>query len=321
MTGTVLIGANNRFLVKTEQGIVSCTFKGKKLKTDEQAYNTLAPGDIVELVPVDSETGLITKLLPRRSLFWRYNEKGKAKQAIAANIDVVICVSSTGMPPWRPRFIDRVSVLAEMNELPLLIILNKCDLPVAPEILERLTHYESLGFATMQTSIYNEDSIERLRRYIQGKTAACIGQSGVGKSSLINALEPGLDFEIGDICEKYERGRHTTVAAVCAQLADSTTAIIDTPGIRRLALRYINPLELSWYFPEMHKLYGACKLGARCTHLHENGCAVRDALASGSIHPDRYQSYTSIWYELTASKEYAKKTGKPQHYSNYEDDE
>ena len=321
MTGTVLIGANNRFLVKTEQGMLSCTFKGKKLKTNEQAYNTLAPGDTVELVPVDSETGLITKLLPRRSLFWRYNEKGKAKQAIAANIDIVICVSSTGMPPWRPRFIDRVSVLAEMNELPLLIILNKCDLPVAPEIIERLSHYETLGFPTLTTSIYNTESIDTLKHYIQGKTAAFIGQSGVGKSSLINAIEPGLDYEIGDICKKYERGRHTTVAAVCAQLADNKTAIIDTPGIRRLALRYINPLELSWYFPEMHKLYGSCKLGARCTHLHERGCAVLDAVAHGEINPDRYQSYTSIWHELAASKEYAKKKGRPQNYSDYEDDE
>lgn len=311
MTGIVIIGSNNRFLVKTDAGSLSCTFKGKVLKNKEQTYNTLAPGDRVEVEQIAVDAGLILSLHERQSLFWRFNEKGRAKQAIAANIDMAICVSSVGAPPWRPRFIDRVSVLAEMNAIPLLIILNKCDMEADEEILERMKSYEELGFLTLRTSIYKPETIVELKDKIRGQTVALIGQSGVGKSSLINALEPGLDYEIGDICEKYQRGKHTTVTAVLAPLSDKDTYIIDTPGIRRLALRYIDPLELSFYFPELHKLHGKCSLGARCSHMHEKGCAVLEQVEAGLIHHDRYVSYCAIRNELLVSREYTKKTGRP----------
>ena len=320
--GTVLSGANNSFAVLAADGsVVRCQLKGKKLKGAEGFYNPLAAGDVVEWEPASAGTGMIQSLVPRTSLFWRYNEKGKAIQAIAANMDVLVCVTSAGLPPFRPRFIDRVSLEPSSEGIPFVIVLNKTDLGVDEETAERMEDYRRIGFETMELSADTGGGIEALRERIRGKTSAFVGQSGVGKSSILNALESGLGLKVGEVCEKFERGRHTTVAAILSVLSDGVTRVIDTPGFRRLAVRGIDPVTLGACFPEIKKASSRCALGARCKHVDEPGCAVFAAVESGEIFDDRYESYLRILAELEDTRAYARKAGKPRRYEEDEYDD
>jgi len=262
--------------------------------------------------------GTISALMPRRSFFWRYNEKGKAIQVIAANMDLVVCVTSVSMPPFRPRFIDRVSLEPSSEGLPFVIALNKTDLGMDAETARRMDDYRRIGFETMEMSVSTGQGIDALRCRIQGLTSAFVGQSGVGKSSILNALEVGLGLKVGEVCEKFERGRHTTVAGVLVELVDGSTKVIDTPGFRRLAVRGIEPVTLSACFPEIRAASSGCALGSRCKHIDEPGCRVRAAVEAGTIHEDRYESYTRILMELEDTRSYARKPGR---HREYEEDE
>ncbi len=312
MTGTVVSSSNNAFVVRSEDGsLARCGLKGKKLKGAEGFYNPLAAGDVVEWEPASAGTGTILALEPRRSLFWRYNEKGKAIQAIAANMDVVVCVTSAALPPFRPRFIDRVSLEPASEGLPFIIALNKTDLGIDDDVAERMDDYRRIGFETIELCAATGLGIETLRARIEGKTSAFVGQSGVGKSSILNALEAGLGLKVGEVCEKYERGRHTTVSSILAYLKDGRTRVIDTPGFRRLAVRGIAPVSLGACFPEIRAAQAGCTLGPRCKHVDEPGCAVLAAVEAGSIHDDRYESYARILAELEDTRSYTRKVGRP----------
>lgn len=320
--GTVKSGANNSFVILTDEGThVRCGLKGKKLKGAEGFYNPLAAGDIVEWEAASAGTGTIVSLVPRKSLFWRYNEKGKAIQAIAANMDVLVCVTSAAMPPFRPRFIDRVSLEPSSEGLPFIIALNKTDLGIDEDTAERMEDYRRIGFETMEMSADSGVGIETLRERIRGKTSAFVGQSGVGKSSILNALETGLGLKVGEVCEKFERGRHTTVAGILVELLDGRTRVIDTPGFRRLAVRGIDPVTLGACFPEIRTASARCPLGPRCKHLDEPGCAVTLMVESGTIHEDRYESYVRILAELEDTRSWARKVGRPRqvHEDDFED--
>lgn len=312
MTGTVVSSSNNAFMVRSEDGsLTRCGLKGKKLRGAEGFYNPLAAGDVVEWEPASAGTGTILALEPRRSLFWRYNEKGKAIQAIAANMDVVVCVTSAGLPPFRPRFIDRVSLEPASEGLPFIIALNKTDLGIDDEVAERMDDYRRIGFETIELCAATGLGIETLRARIAGKNSAFVGQSGVGKSSILNALEAGLGLKVGEVCEKYERGRHTTVSSILAFLEDGRTRVIDTPGFRRLAVRGIAPVSLGACFPEIRAAQAGCTLGPRCKHVDEPGCAVIAAVEAGTIHDDRYESYARILAELEDTRSYTRKVGRP----------
>ncbi len=313
MKGLVVSGSNSLFQIACDDGVRRfCGIKGKRLRDLTGTWNSLAAGDRVEL-EIDERTsthGLVTALLPRRNVFGRFNEKGQSSQAIAANLDLVVCVTSPRLPPFRPRFIDRVAVLAEAAAIPFLIVLNKSDLGFDEDIEDRLAEYQEFGYDVHVASADSGEGIPELREFIDGDVSVFVGQSGVGKSSLINALEPGLLRRTASVSEKFDRGKHTTTMAELLPLADAKTWIADTPGVRRLALRGIEPSALIAYFPEMTGLESDCGFGTSCTHTHEAGCAVRSALDAGRIHPDRFDSYLRIREELQTSAEYARSEGR-----------
>jgi ribosome biogenesis GTPase len=315
MDGLVLSGSNNVFVVLCEDGETRmCAIKGKRLKDKTGEYNALAAGDEVEIAesapsrPGEPGRGMVTALKPRRNVFGRYNEKGRSRQSIAANVDMVVCVASPSFPPFRPRFVDRVAILAEAARVPLLIALNKADLGSDDETEARLALYEELGYGILRCSAVAGSGLGELYGLLRGRTSVFVGQSGVGKSSLLNAIEPGLGRRTGDVSEKYARGRHTTTMAELVRLGDGTR-IIDTPGVRRLALRGIEPGGLDAYFPELAKLSPQCEFGLSCSHRDETGCRIIRAVEEGLVHEDRYESYLRIRLELEANAEYSAKEG------------
>ena len=306
LKGRILSTTNNLSRVLCGDGsILVCAIKGKRIKSLEGNYNALAAGDRVEVSPTEGGRGLVVGLEPRRNSFGRYNEKGRADQAIAANIDRVICVSSPEMPPFRPRFVDRLAVMAESASVPFIIVLTKIDLGVAVQTEERLADYETLGYQVLRTSVKLGDGLALLADLIRAGSSVLAGQSGVGKSSLLNALFPGLDQRTQEVSEKYERGKHTTTLAE-AVLATDDVMVIDTPGIRRLALRNIEPAALAGLFPEFALFSRDCHFGGNCSHVDEADCMVRAAAEEGQIHPDRYESYLRIYEELFAAPSWKK---------------
>lgn len=298
MTGTVIFSTNNTARVLCDDGVFRlCQIKGKRIKSLSGSYNSLAVGDVVDIVPTEDNKGMVSRLAARKNTFGRYNEKGKADQAIAANIDMVFCVASPRLPPFRPRFIDRLAIMAELARVPFVIVLNKVDLGVPEEVESRLADYESLGYRVVRASALTGEGIGAIKGLLSGSVGVFAGQSGVGKSSLLNALVPGLERRTADLSEKYDRGKHTTTMAEMI-MAESGLVIIDTPGIRRLSLRGLPADDLAACFPEMSSLIEDCAFGSRCTHTDEEGCAVREAVEESTIHPDRYESYLRIREEL-----------------------
>jgi ribosome biogenesis GTPase len=310
MEGIVLFGTNNLFSILCDDGAKRlCAIKGKRIKDKTGVYNALAAGDEVDVAPDDGSRGMITALKPRRNVFGRYNEKGRAQQSIAANVDIVVCVASPSFPPFRPRFVDRVAILAEAARVPLLIALNKSDLGVDEETDSRLGRYERLGYGIIRCSAFSGENLDALLGKLRGRTSVFVGQSGVGKTSLLNAALPGLGRRTGEVSEKYARGRHTTTMAELVML-EGSTRIIDTPGVRRLALRGIDPGELDAYFPELASLSPFCEFALSCTHTDESGCRITRAVRDGTVHEDRYESYLRVRHELEENAEYSAKEGR-----------
>ena len=308
MQGLVLSGANNFFAVRTPEGnVVRCSIKGKKLKEIRGYYNPLAPGDTVDIEydTLHPDQGQITALIPRRNGFARWNQKTRSPQLLAANIDLLLCVTTPANPPFRPRFTDRTLVQAAAEGIPALIIVNKIDLGIPESIRERIRDWQRIGIQVCEVSAKTGEGLELLARLLSGKTCAVTGQSGVGKSSLLNSLDPSLALKTADISFKYDRGIHTTTQGIFLPMTftahDGTQLsfnIIDTPGIRHFALWGIKPEEIIFYFPEMEKAAIQCAFGLSCSHIHERGCRILEELSAGHIHPDRYESWRSMHDEL-----------------------
>ena len=297
-SGQVLYGINNIYTVDVDGRQLQCRIKGKVLKSESNVYNPIAVGDYVRLHPDphSQDVGWIVERSPRSSSLVRWNKKRNAIQVLAANADVLVCVSSTQSPPFRPRFIDRLLVSA--HRLHPLIVVNKSDLSMSPEAKDRIRNYKKIGYTVVQTSALSGKGVSELRRKIKNKVTVFCGQSGVGKSTLLNRMFPGLDLAIGEISSKYDRGSHTTSFASLIRAADGFS-IIDTPGIRELEIAGVEPRDLAFYFPEFVPIAEHCSYPS-CRHVDEPECAVRRAVDSGLIHPDRYESYLRIYEDVEA---------------------
>ena len=309
LEGTVISGTNNFFYIEDESGaLFRCAIKGKVLKSEERLYNPLAPGDLVRFKPSphSASEGEILGLIPRRNKFSRWNEKRGAVQLLAANIDLVAIVTSVDEPPFRPRFVDRALVQADVEGVEPLIIVNKSDLEAAPNVHERVSDWMRIGYSALYVSAVAGEGIDELRQRLLGKTAVLAGQSGAGKSSILNALLGKEEQRTAAISAKYRRGVHTTTCGALFACGEAGCAfrVIDTPGIRRFAVHGISPSEAILCFPEMEALAGKCLYGASCSHLEEDGCKIQEAICAGAILPDRFESYIRIREELDSAISY-----------------
>ena len=276
-----------------------CRIKGKVLEEEQRSYNPITVGDTVRIMPdpLHAEAGWIEARCQRSNCLWRWNRKKRAPQAMAANVDLAVCVTSAQSPPFRPRFVDRLIISAEVGGIRPAVLVNKCDLGLDAPTRARLKCYEDLGYAVLRCSALTGQGVEdELADRLDGKVSVLVGQSGVGKSSLLNRLDPNLDLKIGEVSRKYDRGIHTTSHAVMLCLANGQR-VVDTPGIRELQLANVRAEELRHYYPDLRALQEGCAYSA-CRHLDEPDCAVKDALTHGMLHPDRYESYVRVLHEL-----------------------
>ena len=330
----VLYGINTIYSVRAGMDVLQCRIKGKVLagtwsaKTRRErlndvplpeemegaprqarkrgtprreSYNPIAPGDIVTVIPaaLNAREGLIVEVLERRTSLVRWNKKGRAPQVLAANADLAVCVSSASSPPFRPRFIDRLIVAAEAGKIEPVIVVNKADLPSEPEMMDRLDHYRRMAYRVHSCSAKSGQGVAELASMLEGSTAVFVGQSGVGKSSLLNAMSPHLKLKVGEVSQKHDRGSHTTNFSSLLLLGDGLR-IIDTPGVRELELAEILPEEVGFHFRDFLPHSEGCEFQP-CLHAGEPGCAVAAAVERGEIHPDRYESYLRIVRELQDS--------------------
>lgn len=314
MKGLVIRGSRNIFSVRidaangSEARELTCRIKGKVLKDSPNLYNPIAPGDrvIVEQAgPPDAGTGLILGLEERRNQFSRFNQKGNASQLLAANVDQILCITTAKAPPFRPRFLDRVLLQADIAEIEAVIICNKCDLPDSDiDVDERLEDFIRIGYKVMRISAKTGQGLDGLKTMLAGKTSVLLGQSGVGKSSLINALEPSFNIKTGALNEKYKRGNHTTTMSFMVEIPALShnglpAQIIDTPGVRRFVPDGIGAAGIINHMREFAPLSSLCSFGLSCSHKVEPGCKIMEAVAAGHIHEDRYNSFMRIHDELT----------------------
>ncbi len=291
-TGIVHRGINNIYTVKEGDASYLCRIKGKQLDTGFHEYNPLAVGDRVSFVITGTTEGLIIERLERTNSFQRWNIKGNSNQTVVANMDLIVCVCSADEPPFRPRFIDRV--IACCIDVDVMIVMNKSDILLTEDEFERFALYNTLGYTIRGVSALNGEGLEEFVALLKGKTVAFIGQSGVGKSTLINRIL-SVEQKIGDISEKYNRGRHTTNYSLLIKGPDFT--LVDTPGVREIQVPHGDPQRIAQSFPEFLEPAKKCAFD-HCLHNEEPDCEVKRFLEEGKIHHDRYDSYLRMLASL-----------------------
>jgi ribosome biogenesis GTPase len=278
-------------IVRDEAGdIFQCATRRllKTLATDQR--HVVAAGDVVWFRPEGKDEGIIERVEPRRGVVSR-TSKGR-QHVLVANVDQLIIVTSAAEPRLKPNLVDRLLVTAEKGGIQPVICINKIDLIEPADLMPLVGVYAQLGYEVLLISATNHFGIGRLRERLAGAESVVTGQSGVGKSSLLNAVEPGLALRVQSVSEESQKGRHTTTTAELIPLSIGGY-VVDTPGIRQFQLWDVIPEEVAGFFRELRPYVSRCRF-PDCTHTHEDHCAVKDAVADGWIDARRYESYVQI---------------------------
>lgn len=298
--GVVLHGTGGVWHVRSEDGEVRLAALRGSVKHATGAK--LAVGDVVVLHPDKSgQSWTIAEILPRRTQLVRRSPGGAwGERVMVANPDQVLVVFAIARPEPHRRMLDRFLVIAEANQLAARIVINKIDLATEAEAEAHFGEYRRIGYPLHFTSIRAQAGLDALHDALRAQTSVLTGPSGVGKSSLLNAMYPGLDLRVGEISESVEKGRHTTVGASMHPLPDGGY-VVDTPGLREVGLWRVPSDALASCFPEIRDRAHDCRFND-CRHIAEPGCAVRAALASGDISTGRHESYARLLTETLAAE-------------------
>ena len=287
-TGRILRSLSGFYDVQTDGGIISCRGRGHLRRGNESPLT----GDMVEIT-VEKGKGMVEKILPRKNHFVR---------PAVANVDVLVIFAANVNPVTEPFLIDRVAAIAGDREVPVVLCVNKCDLDPAEDLV---TIYQNAGFTVIQTSAETGEGVAQLRQLLDGKLAAFTGNSGVGKSSILNQLCPELHLPVGEVSEKLGRGRHTTRHVELYKLGEDTY-VADTPGFSSFdtdQMEVILKENLQYAFPDFGAYIGECQF-RDCSHRKEPGCAVTAAVGEGRIERSRYESYLKLYEKASLIKEW-----------------
>jgi ribosome biogenesis GTPase / thiamine phosphate phosphatase len=307
LEGRVVKALSGFFTVETAEGLIVSQIPGR-LKQERRETDIVAAGDWVTISLNEDGTGTIEDVAERRAVLSRSRPAGSPRQiqqdreqVLVANPDQLVFVFSIKSPEPNLRKLDRYLVLAELNQLPAIVCVNKIDLDKRKEVESLFQVYQEIGYEVVYTSAKTGQGIEQLRAMLTGKLSVLTGSSGVGKTSLLNALQPELGLKVREVSQATGKGLHTTRATELFPL-DGGGYVADTPGIRALALFNIEPWELDAYFREIAPLVAQCQF-SDCSHRHEPNCAVRAALDAGQLSEARYDSYLRLREEHEALDE------------------
>lgn len=291
--GTVTGVQSRMCRVELDDGPVDCRVRGVLFRDEKDFSSPVAVGDRVVVQMRRQPPPVVVEVRERRNCLVRRQERKRKRQIMAANLDQAVIVSACAEPRINPRLVDRMLVAAEHAGYRAIVVINKIDMLVDPSDLDFVREiYEPLGYPVILTSAADGAGIDRLRDELRDRISIFYGPSGVGKSALLTAVEPELALVSGDVSAATGKGRHTTTAVSLLRLG-SGGFVVDTPGVREFGVDHMEPADVGRCFVEFLPLIDGCKF-RRCTHTHEIGCAVKQAVSDATIDPDRYDSYLRI---------------------------